>query len=267
MATSTVNGGTLGAYEPDFYGNFKYLSGYRPDSLGMTGKFYDSDIALYIFKYRMYDSQRGRWASRDPLGQYGGINLYEYVENDAINSLDIAGLIKIYGNWCGPDWTGGHREQYTPHAPGYYTDPIDELDAACKEHDMCYYTCRQKHPCSCGERSNCFKGCDSRLSAAAHKFGDFYGAKAAAELGMLYLGYAIGMTIDLRQLENYLEDANRSAGGKAVGLGMDAPHSRDEPNDPKCPHDNMSYDIHSDPLGIPIGGGLVYSDPESYIIN
>jgi hypothetical protein len=75
-----------------------------------------------------------------------------------------------HGNWCGPGWTGGHWEEYTPHSdPDYYQPPVDMLDKACKTHDMCYYQCRQDFPCSISDRSACMKQCDLALASAAFR--------------------------------------------------------------------------------------------------
>ena len=40
---------------------------------------------------RHYSPRTGRWLSRDPIGERGGANLYEFVWNDGLNWLDILG--------------------------------------------------------------------------------------------------------------------------------------------------------------------------------
>ncbi|MEI6535252.1 MAG: RHS repeat-associated core domain-containing protein [Verrucomicrobiaceae bacterium] len=39
-----------------------------------------------------YIPAQGRWASRDPIAEHGGINLYGMVGNDPLNALDVLGL-------------------------------------------------------------------------------------------------------------------------------------------------------------------------------
>jgi RHS repeat-associated protein len=44
------------------------------------------------YGYRYYDPVTGRWPSRDPIGERGGINLYGFVGNDGVNVWDRLGL-------------------------------------------------------------------------------------------------------------------------------------------------------------------------------
>jgi hypothetical protein len=42
--------------------------------------------------FAFYDSETGRFLNRDPLGEYGGVNLYAITTNDTVNYLDPYGL-------------------------------------------------------------------------------------------------------------------------------------------------------------------------------
>jgi hypothetical protein len=43
------------------------------------------------YGYRYYDPVTGRWPSRDPIGERGGVNLYGFVENNAVSFWDLLG--------------------------------------------------------------------------------------------------------------------------------------------------------------------------------
>ena len=135
---------------------------------------------FYYMRARYYDPNVGRFVSEDPIGFEGGtVNLHEYVGNNPVNAIDPTGLIKIYGNWCGPNWTGGYDTEYTWLPPGSYKDPIDNLDSACKTHDICYYNCRNDYPCDEPKRSQCFRQCDYALTNSAYAIGSFWGDQIA----------------------------------------------------------------------------------------
>jgi hypothetical protein len=46
------------------------------------------------YGYRYYDPVTGRWPSRDPIEERGGLNLYGFAGNDGVNELDINGLFE-----------------------------------------------------------------------------------------------------------------------------------------------------------------------------
>ena len=52
----------------------------------------DEATGLYYYGYRYYDPVTGRWPSRDPIGELGGINLYGMLANDTVNYWDVLGL-------------------------------------------------------------------------------------------------------------------------------------------------------------------------------
>jgi len=43
------------------------------------------------YGYRYYDPVTGRWPSRDPIEEDGGVNLYGFVGNDGVDEVDILG--------------------------------------------------------------------------------------------------------------------------------------------------------------------------------
>ncbi|MDR1007521.1 MAG: RHS repeat-associated core domain-containing protein, partial [Campylobacteraceae bacterium] len=55
------------------------------NSVSYAGGLYDKDTKLIKFGYREYDSNTGRWTSKDPIDFGGGSsNLYGYVLGDPV---------------------------------------------------------------------------------------------------------------------------------------------------------------------------------------
>ena len=47
-------------------------------------------------------------------------------------------MVKIYGNWCGPSWTGGRRltaQEYEERGLDWNSTAISPLDRGCRLHD------------------------------------------------------------------------------------------------------------------------------------
>jgi len=64
----------------------------------------DAETGLYNYGYRYYHPSLGRWISRDPIGEDGGLNLFGFVGNDAKNIIDLVGNGQVWtssgiGNW------------------------------------------------------------------------------------------------------------------------------------------------------------------------
>jgi RHS repeat-associated protein len=53
----------------------------KPKTMGVT-----------YYGYRFYDPLTGRWPSRDPIEEKGGVNLYGFVGNDGVDKWDYLGL-------------------------------------------------------------------------------------------------------------------------------------------------------------------------------
>jgi RHS repeat-associated protein len=60
-------------------------------SLGAYGLLQDDATDFRYNRARYYDAEIGRFISRDPIGIAGGINLYGYARNNAVNWVDVDG--------------------------------------------------------------------------------------------------------------------------------------------------------------------------------
>ena len=58
------------------------------NSYTYTVREWDRETGLYYYRARYYYARDGRFISKDPLGFYGGINIFALVENNPINSKD-----------------------------------------------------------------------------------------------------------------------------------------------------------------------------------
>ncbi len=74
---------------PDF--SIRTTSDYAWD-FAFKGQFLDLDTGYYNYGYRYYSPQIGRWLSRDPINENGGLNLYAMSANDPLNQLDYLGF-------------------------------------------------------------------------------------------------------------------------------------------------------------------------------
>jgi len=57
-----------------------------------TGRQVDEEAGLYYYRARYYDSGKGRFLQRDPLGYVDGVNLYAYVTGRPTSSTDPLGF-------------------------------------------------------------------------------------------------------------------------------------------------------------------------------
>lgn len=53
---------------------------------------YETVSGMCYYGYRFYDAQTGRFLNRDPIEEFGGLNIYGFVGNDTANRLDYLGL-------------------------------------------------------------------------------------------------------------------------------------------------------------------------------
>jgi RHS repeat-associated protein len=75
------------------------------------------------YGYRYYDPVTGRWPSRDPIGERGGINLYGMVGNDPVTKSDKLGLEQL------PQVPENDSFQLPPEPPAF---TIVKIKTPCK---------------------------------------------------------------------------------------------------------------------------------------
>ena len=63
-------------------------------NLRFQGQYFDAETGLHYNRFRYYDPDCGRFVSQDPIGLFGGYNLYQYAPNPT-NWIDPWGLQTI----------------------------------------------------------------------------------------------------------------------------------------------------------------------------
>ena len=127
-----------------------------------SSEFYDPELDLIYYNYRHYSPALGRWLSRDPIEEKGGLNLYAFCKNNGIVNIDLRGNIlpcDIYEkvrkrsdgksegrsscstrkppktNGCGAE--SGVLNTGLDPVPDSYFDSVF-FTQACNSHDKCY---------------------------------------------------------------------------------------------------------------------------------
>jgi len=85
---------TVARYEYDPFGNTLSKSGPLADANAyrFSSQEYHQNSGLLLYLYRAYDPNLQRFINRDPIDEFGGINLYGFVGNDPLGRVDLWGL-------------------------------------------------------------------------------------------------------------------------------------------------------------------------------
>ena len=146
LAVEIETGTDAGVYYPTYDGNgniSEYLDGsgatvahYEYDPFGgeattptggksglfsyrFSTKPQDTESGFYYYGYRYYDPVSGRWPSRDPIEEMGGLNLYGFLDNDGADWIDVLG-------W-GP---GGSVSPILPGSSAYPTEEVSDGESS-----------------------------------------------------------------------------------------------------------------------------------------
>lgn len=93
---SGAGGAAVATYEYLPFGQIASQTGTAGQPFTFNGRFGITDEVgdLFYMRARVFDSDLGRFTSRDPIGYVAGdTNFYRYVANDPVNSVDPSGLI------------------------------------------------------------------------------------------------------------------------------------------------------------------------------
>ena len=126
----------------DSYGNLIAQSNAEVSSrYGFTGREFDGEAGIHYYRARYYNSEIGQFISQDPIGFDGGdSNLYRYVNNSPIDSIDPSGLATFIVPGGGGEFGGliismgiGARYPvlpiFNPPGVGAITDPLGGIRA------------------------------------------------------------------------------------------------------------------------------------------
>ena len=88
------DGHVVASYTYDAFGNTVAESGAMASvfPFRFSTKYYDSESGLYYYGYRFYSPRLGRWLTRDPIEESGGVNLYGFCGNDVVGKVDVLGF-------------------------------------------------------------------------------------------------------------------------------------------------------------------------------
>jgi len=75
-------------------------------NLRFPGQYYDAETGTHYNFYRDFDPSIGRYLESDPIGLWGGLNTYAYVEQQPLKLKDPLGLWGFFGQGGGS--AGGH---------------------------------------------------------------------------------------------------------------------------------------------------------------
>ncbi|MBI3774443.1 MAG: RHS repeat-associated core domain-containing protein, partial [Gammaproteobacteria bacterium] len=112
--TALVNattGAIAAQYEYDPFGNLVRATGPMAflNPFRFSTKYQDDETGFSYYGYRYYNASTGRWLSRDPIEEAGGLNLYRLLANSALNNIDPNGLSALWDTFIGCAWSIGSK--------------------------------------------------------------------------------------------------------------------------------------------------------------
>ena len=203
----------------DFYGNVAATYDYAPfgnvsagtpsgsavpaNPLQWSSEICDSELDLVYYNYRHYSPSLGRFLSRDPIEEQGGLNLYAFVGN-AIQETDALGLMIAPGS-----------EIWDPLRPRQKTvskdDPVISCYKAVKELWKAYEDMRAENTIGADKYFHCIGMC--KATRKSDRALVVFLAKLREVSDLLRKGVENGFKVPLKNAEDSLKDMEANMKG------------------------------------------------------
>jgi RHS repeat-associated protein len=97
VALTKDDGSTIARYEYSPFGETLHSTSAvaLTNSFQWSTKFRDSESGLSYYGFRFFDPSGGKWVTRDVIEEAGGLPLYGFVGNNAINNADYLGAFTL----------------------------------------------------------------------------------------------------------------------------------------------------------------------------
>jgi len=84
---------TVGTYDYSVFGVLKNQTGTDVSQFKFSSKERDVSTGFSYYGFRLYSPQWQRWLSGDPIGERGGVSLYQFTRNSPASCIDGYGLL------------------------------------------------------------------------------------------------------------------------------------------------------------------------------
>ena len=117
--------------------------------IAASAVFLTTQAKAIMYFARPYDPNLQRWLTRDPIGERGGNNLFEFVGNDSVNYVDPLGFANISLNI---NWGPGLRTPADRHRLQQNMDQLrSEISKCCQQFSIaCGVTVSAEQKVICG---------------------------------------------------------------------------------------------------------------------
>ncbi|MBQ7251763.1 MAG: hypothetical protein IJS32_04090 [Kiritimatiellae bacterium] len=92
IALTDASGSVTATFRYTPFGQLSARTGSVLPRYLFSSKEFDRTVGLYYYGYRYYAPRLGRWMTRDPIEEKGGINVYSFLGNASADRFDTLGL-------------------------------------------------------------------------------------------------------------------------------------------------------------------------------